>query len=267
MTRARRAVRRSDEPRGRDANDTVDGVTTGGGPSRLVPWLFGILAAIGLVASVALVLPVTDQAMLNTPGGPATTIGRVAGLAGTYLLLITLLLIGRIPVIEHVVGQDTLVRVHRWFGPAILALLGVHVVALTVGYAQQVQTGPLREFWVMIVSYPGILMAATAISLLIVVGQELVPRRATDVAAEAQIHEEARDQDEQDHQAREQQRQAHLGASKDVRATRVSHRQAYGRPRAVSRRLGAPGRSILRRKRATYTSTMLERESNSSSQA
>ena len=64
---------------------------TAGGPSRLVPRLLGLLVAIGLVVSVALVLPVTDQAMLNAPGGPATTIGRVAGLAGTYLLLISLL--------------------------------------------------------------------------------------------------------------------------------------------------------------------------------
>ncbi|HET6494459.1 MAG TPA: ferredoxin reductase family protein [Thermoleophilia bacterium] len=169
MPRARRRVRRSDEPRSREAAATTNGLATGDGPTRLVPWLLGVLAAIGLVISVALVLPVTDQAILNAPSGPATTIGRVAALAGTYLLLITLLLIGRIPLIERVVGQDKLVRVHRWFGPAILALLGVHVVAITVGYAQQVQAGPLREFWVMIVSYPGMLMAATAMGLLIMV--------------------------------------------------------------------------------------------------
>ena len=169
MTRAREGVHRMSEPRRRDAAATTDGLTTGDGPSRLVPWLLGLLAAIGLVVSVALVLPVTDQAMLNAPGGTATTIGRVAGLSGTYLLLITLLLIGRIPLIEHVVGQDKLVRVHRWFGPAILALLGSHVVALAVGYAQQVQAGPLHELWVMIISYPGILMAATAMGLLIMV--------------------------------------------------------------------------------------------------
>jgi ferredoxin-NADP reductase len=169
MSRARRRVHRPNEPRNRETTAAAEGLATSGGPSRLVPWLLGLLTAIGLVVSVALVLPVTDQAMLNAAGGPATTIGRVAGLAGTYLLLITLLLIGRIPLIEHVVGQDKLVRVHRWFGPAILALLGAHVVALTVGYAQQVQTGPLHEFWVMIISYPGMLMAATALGLLIMV--------------------------------------------------------------------------------------------------
>ena len=169
MSRARRRVHRPNEPRNRETAAAAEGQATSGGPSRLVPWLLGLLAAIGLVVSVALVLPVTDQAMLNAAGGPATTIGRVAGLAGTYLLLITLLLIGRIPLIEHVVGQDKLVRVHRWFGPAILALLGAHVVALTAGYAQQVQTGPLHEFWVMIISYPGMLMAATALGLLIMV--------------------------------------------------------------------------------------------------
>jgi predicted ferric reductase len=155
--------------RRRDAVATNGGVTGGGGPSRLVPWMLGLLAAIGLVVSVALVLPVTDQAMLHAVGGPATTIGRVTGLAGTYLLLITLLLIGRIPLIESIVGQDKLVRVHRWFGPAILVLLGAHVVALTVGYAQQVQTGLLNQLWILIVSYPGMLMAAVAFALLVMI--------------------------------------------------------------------------------------------------
>ena len=42
-------------------------------------------------------------------------------------------------------------------------------MALAVGYAQQVQTGPLHELWVMIISYPGMLMAATAMGLLIMV--------------------------------------------------------------------------------------------------
>lgn len=139
----------------------------GGRPSRLPLRLLGLAAAAGLVVSVALVLPVTDQGLLHAPGGPATTLGRIAGLAGTYLLLITLLLIGRIPLIERVVGQDKLLRIHRWLGPAVLALLSTHVVALAVGYAQQVQTGPLHELWVMIVSFPGILMAAAGLGLLV----------------------------------------------------------------------------------------------------
>ncbi len=135
-------------------------------PSRLVVWLLAVLAAAGMAVSVGLVLPVTDQATLHAAGGQLTTLGRVAGLAGTYLLLITLLLIGRIPFIERVIGQDKLIRVHRWFGPAILALLGTHVVALVLGYAQQVQTGFLHELWAMIVSFPGILMATTGLGLL-----------------------------------------------------------------------------------------------------
>jgi hypothetical protein len=68
--------------------------------------------------------------------------------------------------------------------------------------------------------------------LLVVVGRELLPRRAADVAAEAQVHEEARDQHEQDDQAGEQQRQTHLGAGEDVRTARLSHRPACSRRRA-----------------------------------
>jgi predicted ferric reductase len=155
--------------RRRDADAKPDAGAKGGGPSRVVPWLLAVLAAIGFVVSVALVVPVTDQTILNAPGGIATTVGRLTGMAGTYLLLITLLLIGRIPMVEEIVGQDKLVRIHRWFGPAILILLGAHIVALTVGYAQQVQTGLLHQLWVLIVSYPGMLMATVAFALLVMI--------------------------------------------------------------------------------------------------
>ncbi|MEZ5126165.1 MAG: ferredoxin reductase family protein [Thermoleophilia bacterium] len=151
-----------------------------GRSARVRQILLAVLAAAGLVASVGLVAPVTDQGMLHAAGGTAVLLGRVAGLAGTYLMMITLVLIGRVPFVERVFGQDRLLKAHRWLGPAVLILLGTHVLALVVGYAQQTGNGLPHQLWVLIVSYPGMLMAATGFALLVaaaVVSYRAVRRR------------------------------------------------------------------------------------------
>ncbi len=135
-----------------------------------VGWLLGILAAIGMVVSVALVVPVETASVLAGPGGLLTAIGRVAGMAGTYLLLVTLLLIARIPAVEAAIGQDRLVRLHRRLGPAVLGLIGLHVVAVTIGYAQQVATGALHELSLMVMTFPGMMLAAAGAGLLVLAG-------------------------------------------------------------------------------------------------
>ena len=139
-------------------------------PRAFVARLFGWLVALGLVASVALLLPVETASVLAAPGGVLTAVGRVAAMAGTFLLLVTLLLIGRIPAIESALGQDRLVRWHRSLGPWVLVLIVTHVVAVTLGYAQQVRTGALHELSLMVMTFPGMLMAAAGFGLLLLAG-------------------------------------------------------------------------------------------------
>jgi predicted ferric reductase len=69
--------------------------------------------------------------------------GDVAATAGTYLLLIMVLLAARVPALENALGQERLVRWHRWISSAPLTLLGAHVVLSTLGYAQSTHIG----FW------------------------------------------------------------------------------------------------------------------------
>ncbi len=56
-------------------------------------------------------------------------------MVGTYLALIMVLLVSRIPVIERVAGQDGLLRLHRALAPWPISLLAAHALFLTVGYA------------------------------------------------------------------------------------------------------------------------------------
>jgi len=139
-------------------------------PRKFFARLFGVLAAVGLFISVALVAPVTTMSELAAPGGVLIAVGRATAMAGTYLMLVTLLLIARMPPIERALGQDKLVRLHRRLGPWVIALVTTHVVAVTLGYAQQVKTGALHEIGVLITTFPGMLLAAAGFGLLLMAG-------------------------------------------------------------------------------------------------
>jgi len=139
-------------------------------PRKFFARLFGVLAAVGLFISVALVAPVTTMSELAAPGGVLIAVGRVSAMAGTYLMLVTLLLIARMPPIERALGQDKLVRLHRRLGPWVIALVTTHVVAVTLGYAQQVKTGALHEIGVLITTFPGMMLAAAGFGLLLMAG-------------------------------------------------------------------------------------------------
>jgi len=133
---------------------------------RFFARMLGVLAAIGLFISVALVVPVESASVLAGAGGVLTAVGRVTAMSGTYLLLITLLLIARIPAVERAIGQDRLVKLHRKLGPAILGLISIHVVAVVLGYAAQVATGPWHELVLLTTTFPGMLLAVAGLGLL-----------------------------------------------------------------------------------------------------
>jgi predicted ferric reductase len=128
------------------------------------------LIAAGFGVSVGLGLIFETRSALEGPGGLATAAGQLAGLTGSYLLLVMLLLISRLPWLEGVVGQDRLVRWHRRLGPCPIVLLGSHAVLITIGYAQQSAIGPWHEFAILLKSYPDVLMATVAFGLLVMAG-------------------------------------------------------------------------------------------------
>ncbi|MDY5584500.1 MAG: hypothetical protein SPG61_01725 [Arcanobacterium sp.] len=50
-----------------------------------------------------------------------------AAVAGTHLTLVLLLLIARIPILDHTLGHDGLVHVHRKLVPWVVWLIALHV--------------------------------------------------------------------------------------------------------------------------------------------
>ena len=72
---------------------------------------------------------------VSSTGELITSVGRLAGLLGSDLLLIQVLLMARIPMVERSFGQDTLARVHRLVGFTSFTLVLAHVALVLVGYA------------------------------------------------------------------------------------------------------------------------------------
>ena len=104
-----------------------------------------VLAAVGLlVAGMWVVHGGLDR--LGTPAGLMTGLGQITALVGTYLALAQIVLMARVPCIDHVVGSDRLMAWHRWLGVGTITLIASHVVLTTTGWAMSSGSGVIDEF-------------------------------------------------------------------------------------------------------------------------
>ena len=99
-----------------------------------------------------------------------TTISRFFALTGSYLSIIGLLLIARIPWVENALGHDRLVVWHRKAMPYALYMITLHVLLVALGYAGSEGKVIGRELWIMVTTYPWMLPALAGFVLLIMAG-------------------------------------------------------------------------------------------------
>jgi DMSO/TMAO reductase YedYZ heme-binding membrane subunit len=95
-------------------------------------------------------------------------LGALAAVAGTFGVLMLLVLIARLPPLERTIGQHRLVGWHRRLAPWALGLVGVHVYLTTLGYALASRTQPLTQLWDLVTTAPWVLPAAAGLVLLVV---------------------------------------------------------------------------------------------------
>ena len=94
-----------------------------------------VLLAVGLlVAGMWIVHGGLDR--LGSPAGLATGLGQITALIGTYLALAQVVLMARVPWIDHVVGSDKLMVWHRALGIGTITLILSHVVLTTTGFSR-----------------------------------------------------------------------------------------------------------------------------------
>jgi len=102
--------------------------------------------------------------------GLVILLSRFSGLIGTYLVLISLIMIARVPWVERSVGFDKLVTYHRKLGPIALWLISMHLVLIVAGYAAADSKGVIDEFVSLVTSYSWMLPALAAFLLMVLLG-------------------------------------------------------------------------------------------------
>ena len=126
-------------------------------------------AGVGLGISVGMaVYQVKDG--LDLPGGKILALGTIAAMAGTYLCLVLILMVARIPWIEREVGQDRLIALHRKVAPYSLFLILAHMILTTVSYAQAEDHTVLGQFWDLVTKSAWMVPATTAFVLMMGLG-------------------------------------------------------------------------------------------------
>jgi predicted ferric reductase len=98
-----------------------------------------------------------------------TSVGRVTGLWAADLLLVQVLMMSRLPPLEHAFGRDRLARIHRVIGLLSFYVMISHIVLIIAGYASGQWTAVLSTIWDLIINYGGLLLAVVGTFCLIMV--------------------------------------------------------------------------------------------------
>jgi predicted ferric reductase len=127
-------------------------------------------AGIGMGLTIAMQVSTLHMHDINTVYGAVLSLSRLAALVGTYLSVIGIFLIARIPVVEKSIGHDQLVIWHRNLGPWSLYLIGAHFFLVVVGYAGQDQMTLAQEIWRMLNDFAWMWWALAGFVLMIQAG-------------------------------------------------------------------------------------------------
>ena len=96
-------------------------------------------------------------------------VGRVTGLMGTYLALWQLLLMARLPWLEHAFGLERMAVLHKWNGYLVIGLLLCHGVFQTLGYQLGDGKDVASQLGDFVANYDGLLAAIVALGLFLLI--------------------------------------------------------------------------------------------------
>jgi len=106
-------------------------------------------------------------------------VGVVAGLIGTNLFLVMLVLAARVPAIDNLFGHDRALGLHKQLGKPVLYLMLAHMAGLVIDYASRSGLDLVAQSLVMINTNTDMLMAWLALGVMIaIVVTSLVAVRA-----------------------------------------------------------------------------------------
>lgn len=145
-----------------------------------------------LSVAVAISLYFADGAAADftTVAGAFDGIGIIAGLVGTDLMLVQLVLAARVPIIDRTFGHDRALALHQKLGKPVLYLILAHMIMLLVGWGMADGLNPVAEGVSMITTLDDMLLAFITTGLLIalVVSSLVIVRRRLSYEAWYIVH-------------------------------------------------------------------------------
>jgi predicted ferric reductase len=131
-----------------------------------------VLARTGLYAVLAANVAVVTVFFVQAgfASNALIVMGRLAGLYGALVMAFQLVLVARLPWLDHRIGMDRLTTWHRWVGFGLLWTLMSHAVFITFGYAEGTSMGPVDELVELAETTEGVLRAIVALVLIMVIG-------------------------------------------------------------------------------------------------
>ena len=133
----------------------------------------GDIAITGAGVGLGLCLGIGVSAVrdgLELPGGTALALGTLAALVGTYLCLMLLVLVSRVPWLERELGHDRMLALHRSVAPFALVLVLAHVLLTTLSYAQAAEDSFLGQLWAIVTRSAWMMPAFAAFVLMMGLG-------------------------------------------------------------------------------------------------
>jgi len=112
-----------------------------------------LLLGTGLGLTLALQLTTVRKSDFTSVYASLASFSRLTALVGTYLAIVGIFLVARIPWVEKGVGHDRLVTWHRKLGPWSLYGIGAHVFFIVLSFAGQDSIPLYKELWRMLNSF------------------------------------------------------------------------------------------------------------------
>ena len=131
-----------------------------------VTWLTGL----GLGLTLTMQITTLSSFDFMDPYAVITAISRLFALVGSYLAIIGLFLIARIPWVERSLGHDRLVVWHRKAMPYALFFIAIHVLLVLLGSAGANQRVIALQLWDYVTGYEWMLAATVGLILLVMAG-------------------------------------------------------------------------------------------------
>jgi predicted ferric reductase len=128
------------------------------------------LAFLGLGITLGFAMSDATYSDLHSFEGLVILASRLTALIGTYLVLLLLMIIARVPWIERSVGFDRLVQIHSKVGPIALILIFAHFFLVVFGYALMDKKSFLSELKEILFHYEWMAGALIGIVAFLILG-------------------------------------------------------------------------------------------------